>query len=170
MQNDIDQILNKHWILLDSASTGTGGTRSNRRNQRGKNGQSGTATAEATNKFKGKVDTLATLGTRDEKKGDSFLIFQKDLYEYVLANYKHPSDIAYLVKELKDPVKRLMSEIHTVAKLESEWGLAEDESKYSIDDQQTLADLQELLAPERKAFVDRKSVLTQNFSKLYGLV
>ena len=35
-------------------------------------------------------------------------MFQKDVHKHVLANYKFPSNIVYLVKELQDPVKKLM--------------------------------------------------------------
>ena len=67
--------------------------------------------------FRGKIENLAVLGTKDEKKGDSFLTFQKELYEYVLANYKHPSDIAHLVKELENPMRRLIRSMPTTKSL-----------------------------------------------------
>ena len=120
--------------------------------------------------FKGKVTELATLGTRDKSKVDSFLVFQKELHEHVLANYKFPSDIAYLVKEMSNPVHNLMKSIPTLSKLKKEWDMEGDESLLAEEEKSTIEDLKELLSPEQKAFVDRKSTLTQNLSKLYGLI
>ena len=44
------------------------------------------------------------------------------------------------------------------------------ESLLTEEEKSTIEDLKELLSPEQKAFVDRKSTLTQNLSKLYGLI
>ena len=120
--------------------------------------------------FKGDMADMATLGTKEEKKGDSFLIFQKELYVHVLANYKFPSDIAYLVKDLKDPISRLKKLIPSMRKLRNEWGIHNADEDITDEEKVLLADLKELLAPERKAFIDRKSILIQKFSKLYGLM
>ena len=57
------------------------------------------------------------MGTRDKSKGDSFLLFQKELHENVLENYKFPSDIAYLVKEIRNPVQNLMKNMPRLNKL-----------------------------------------------------
>ena len=50
-------------------------------------------------------------------------MFQKDVHEHVLANYKFPSDIAYLVTELQYTVKKLMKSMLRLTKLKKEWGL-----------------------------------------------
>ena len=100
--------------------------RNNRRGGRSRTTRNGPNTVGTG--FKGKVTELATLGTRDESKGDSFLVFQKELHEHVLANYKFPSDIAYLVKEMSNPVHNLMKSIPTLSKLKKEWGMEGDES------------------------------------------
>ena len=55
-------------------------------------------------------------------------------------------------------------------KLKKEWGMEGDESLLTEEEKSTIEDLKELLSPEQKAFVDRKSTLTQNLSKLYGLI
>ena len=89
--------------------------RNNRRGGRSRTTRNGPDTVGTG--FKGKVTELATLGTRDESKGDSFLLFQKELHEHVLTNYKFPSDIAYLVKEMSNRVHNLMKSIPTLIKL-----------------------------------------------------
>ena len=76
----------------------------------------------------------------------------------------------YLVKELQNPVKNLMMNMPTLTKFKKEWGLESEQSAYRIEEKKTLENLKELLAPERRAFVDRKSGLTQNLSKLYGII
>ena len=58
----------------------------------------------------------------------------------------------------------------TISKLKTEWGIDSSLASYSQEQQEIIDELQELLGPERKAFVDRKSVLKQNISKLYGQV
>ena len=44
-----------------------------------------------TSKFKGKVEGLSTLGAKNTKITDLFIVFQKELHTYVIANCKHPS-------------------------------------------------------------------------------
>ena len=46
---------------------------------------------------------------KEETLTDSFMGFQKKVHAYVLANYKHPSNIAYLVKLFKGTLPRMMS-------------------------------------------------------------
>ena len=120
--------------------------------------------------FRGKIENLAVLGTKDEKKGDSFLTFQKELYEYVLANYKHPSDIAHLVKELENPMRRLIRSMPTTKSLMIDWGLDPDDTSPSAEDKAIIENLNELLGSERKTFTERRSILSQNLAKMFGLV
>ena len=89
--------------------------RNNRRGGRSRTTHNGPGTVGTG--FKGKVTELATLGTRDKSKGDSFLVFQKELHEHVMENYKLPSYIAYLVKKMSNPVQNLMKSIPTLIKL-----------------------------------------------------
>ena len=60
------------------------------------------------------IETLAVLGTGDEEKGHAFLIFQKELCEYSISNYEYPSDVAYLVKEIQNPVQFLLRDMTAV--------------------------------------------------------
>lgn len=154
----------------NNTNAGADGGNNGRRNRRNNNENNRNVQQSVDTKFKGKVETLASLGMRDEKKVDTFLQFQKEVYEYVLANYKYPSDIAYLVKELKSPMKKLMKDMPSLNKLKETWGLDPNAITYSTDEQAIIDDLKELLGPERKTFVDRKSILTQNMAKLFGLI
>ena len=63
-----------------------------------------------------------------------------------------------------------MKQMPTISKLKTEWGIYSNLTSYSQEQQEIIVKLQELLGPERKAFVNRKSVLKQNISKLYGQV
>ena len=67
--------------------------------------------------FKGKVEGLSPLGVKEDKHTDSFMVFQKEFHTYVLAKYKHSSDIAYLVKKLKGPLPRLLNQMPTIYNL-----------------------------------------------------
>ena len=37
------------------------------------------------------------MGAKKDKRKDSFMVFQKEVHAYILAKYKHLSDIDYLV-------------------------------------------------------------------------
>ena len=101
-----------------------------RRNRgRGNPGQDTTA------RFKGKIKGLATLGKREERKGDSFLVFQKKMYDHIVATYKHLSDIAYLMTTLQKPVPRLMKQMPTISNLKTEWGIDSYLTNYSQEQQ-----------------------------------
>ena len=113
---------------------------------------------------------LATLGKREERKGDFFLVFQKEMHDHIVPTYRHSSNIAYLMTTLQNPVPRLMKQMPTISKLKTEWGIDSTLTSYSQEQQEIINKLQELLGPERKDFFDRKSVQKQNTSKLYGQV
>ena len=57
------------------------------------------------------------MGVKENKHTDLFMVFHKNLHEYVIANYKHSSNITYRVKELKVPLPRLMNQMPTIEKL-----------------------------------------------------
>ena len=60
-------------------------------------------------KFKGQNTTLATLGlTTDTYKTDSFIAFQSSIKQEVLTNFDNGGDIAIVVRDLEDPLPRLM--------------------------------------------------------------
>ena len=54
--------------------------------------------------FKGKIEDMAVLGARHERKQkDQFMNFQKEIENYVLTNFKNANDIIYAVRDSKDP-------------------------------------------------------------------
>ena len=126
----------------------------------------------STQKFKGKVQWLLILGVKEDKHTDSFMVFYQEVHLYILANCKHLSDIAYLVKELKGPLPPLMKNITNINSLKKQWGIDPKRSGTELaEDENTIVDnLQELLDLERKLFFERKSTLEHNISKIYGLV
>ena len=63
-----------------------------------------------------------------------------------------------------------MKDTPTLGNLKVDWGINPSQNNLSADETDIIDNLKELLGPERKTFVDRKSTLTQNLSKLYGLV
>ena len=89
------------------------------------------------------------------------MVFQKKVHAYVLANYKHPININYLVKLLKGNLPRLMKHITATNKLKKEWGIYTKISGTEIteDENRIVKNLQELLGLEHKMFVERKSTL-----------
>ena len=88
----------------------------------------------------------------------------------MLANYKHPSDITHLVKELEDPMRRLLRSMPTTKSLIIDWGLDLNDMSPLEEDKIVIESLKELLGPERKSFEERRSILTQNLTKMFGLV
>ena len=53
-------------------------------------------------------------------------------HNYVIANHKNPSDIAYLVKELMGPLPGLIKQMPTINKLKKEWGIDPKSSGMSL--------------------------------------
>ena len=78
---------------------------------------------DTTERFKGNIEGLATLGKREKLKGDPFLVFQKEMHDHIVATYKHLSDIEYLMTTLQNPLTRLMKQMPTISKLKTEWGI-----------------------------------------------
>ena len=89
------------------------------------------------------------------------------MHAYVIENYKHLINIAYLVKYLKAPLPRLMKQIPTVRRLKESWYTDTDipEKYLSTDKKIILYNLKEILGPYWKMFVERKSTFDQNISK-----
>ena len=44
-------------------------------------------------KLKEKIERMYTLGVKEHKRTESFMIFQKEVHAYVISNYKQPSNI-----------------------------------------------------------------------------
>ena len=88
-----------------------------------KGGNKTSSQSNKNNKFKGAVEKLATIGLKDDLyQTDNFLMFQRGLVQYVLANFDNPGDIVYLPRELKNPMPRLMTEMPTLRKLKIDAG------------------------------------------------
>ena len=119
---------------------------------------------DTTVRFKGNIEGLATLGKREERKVDLFLVFQREMHDHIVAIYKHSSDISYLVTTIQNPVPRLTKQMSNISKLKTEWGIDSSLTSYNQEQQDIINELQELLGPERKAFVERKFFLKQNIS------
>ena len=82
----------------NETSNEKGGT--NEGNNKNRNGHHSESSGKrySTYKFKGKVEGLSNLGVKEDKHMYSFMILHKEFHACTLANYKRPSDIAYLVK------------------------------------------------------------------------
>ena len=91
-----------------------------------------------TARFKGNIEGLATQGKREERKGGSFLVFQKEIHDHILATYKHSSDIAYLMTKLQNPAPRLMKQMPTFFKLKTEWGIDSFLTSFSQEQQEII--------------------------------
>ena len=73
-----------------------------------------------TTKFKGNIEGLPTLDKKQERKGDSFLVCQKEFHQNIVATYKYPTDIAYLMKDIQNSMPELIKNMPTLAKIKGE--------------------------------------------------
>ena len=142
------------------------GTRSTGRNSRNaRNNQRATGP-----RFKGAVETLATLGTRAERQDkDQFIRFQEDLKNYVMREFKQPQDIVVVIKDLKDPAQVLRDNIPKMSKMLEEFGLDET-NKLDEENADTFEAVKELFKQAMGTFSKRRDQLNQNQTKLYGTV
>ena len=116
-----------------------------RRNQgRGNPGHDTTA------RLKGNIEGLATLGKHEERKGDSFLVFQKEMHDHIVTTYKHSRNIAYLMTTLQNPVPRFMKHMPTISKLETEWGIDSSITNFSQEQQETEGLCQPQVCPKKE--------------------
>ena len=92
------------------------------------------------------------------------MVFQEKVHVYIIANYKQPSNIAYLVKEFKGNLPRLTKHIPTIDKLKKGWGIDTQRKRTELteDEKSIIDNLQELLVLERKRFVERNFTLNRN--------
>ena len=86
--------------------------------------------------------------------------------------YKHPSNTAYLIKDLKGLLPWSMKQIRTIRKLKILWVVDPTISEIDLTEgeKSIVKNMQELLGPERKYFFEHKSTLEQTISYLYGLI
>ena len=54
------------------------------------------------------------MGMKEYKFTYSFMLLQKEVHTLVIENCKHPSNIDYLVKELKGPITHLTKKMTTI--------------------------------------------------------
>lgn len=159
-----------------SGTTATSSSSTSRRTSkhRGKGGKGTNAsTPNTTKKFKGEVDSLATIGLKDDiVQTDNFLIFQRGITQYILSNFQNPGDIVPLARDLSNPMPRLMRNMPTLPKLMRDYGMdpSVSDADRSADDQAIVNELKTLLDTERKSFVTRKAALESNLPKLFGLI
>ena len=117
--------------------------------------------------FKGANESIATLGTRLERKDkDQFLSFQKSLEQHVMTEFKNPADIVIAVREIKDPIKLLLKDMPTEADLVADMGLTVDQQM----DTSMMASINKLFGEDMKVFAGQRLVVKQNKTKLYGVI
>ena len=119
------------------------------------------------------------LGTKVEKASQDFSKFSKSILNHVLTNFTYPQDIAYVITDLKDPMKRVTADLPTKAKLmqENHLTLEDETTGTDLEKQQKAArneDIEETIDYMRKAafseYNKRKTALTSNMAALWGLV
>ena len=159
--------------LTQNSSNNNNNTSNKNNKQRNNKSKQSNNSNSSTSKYVGNEKQLAVLGVKnDEHKTDNFLVFQRLIENHVLTTFDHSGDIAYLVQELAELMPRLMKQMPTIKSLKKDYGIdpSVDDTKLSAEDQETVKELKDLLATERKAFVGRKSVLQSNHAKLFGLI
>ena len=72
---------------------------------------------------------------------------------------------------MNDLVKILFTEMPSLNKLKKDAGIDVNvtQDQLSTDDKEMVDGINELIVPESKLSIDRKSKLTQNITKLYGI-
>ena len=94
---------NANTATADTDGNRNDGNRNNRRFNGGRNNNHP--------RFKGKIEGLATLGMKSDKRTDLFILFQNDIHDHIISNFEYASDVAPLIKEFSDPMKNLMRHI-----------------------------------------------------------
>ena len=143
-----------------ASTAGTqGGGRGNGAQGRGSRGNRGRARGPGNTgfQFKGELEDFgAVLGTREERPNakDQFLTFEDKLKLYVMKEYTNPQDLMPVVRDLEDP-----------------WPVME-RKKPEVQAGQDLSDFvtKQLLQEEIKQYMTRKTTLTSNLVKVFGVV
>ena len=155
-----------------------GGDQGNNNNENGSgNGNRPTRPRNRNNqqnvsRFKGKIETLSTLGMKSDKRTDSFMVFQNGIHDYVISNLDYATDIAPLIKDFVNPMPILMRNIPTKKKLKIQAGIDPniDDDKLSNDEKELVEGISEIVTSELKLFSTRRNILFQNITKLFGII
>ena len=150
-----------------NANANTNTTNAGRNNQRRGGGHH-----TQRNKFKGSVESLATVGLKTDKyKTDNFVTFQKDIVQYVLTNFDNGQDIVIIPRDLQPPFPKLMKQAPTEGKLLKECGLpAVADANEDATQTELRAQVKAMLNHDVKLFMSRRATLYRNQPKLWGVL
>jgi len=115
--------------------------------------------------FKGKIEDLAVLGARRERKQkDQFMKFQKEIKNYVLTNFKNANDIIYAVRDSKDPRIEILKRLPKRTNSFPSPNMAQDEKD------EYLETMKLVYKADISNFSKRKETLESNLCNLFGLI
>ena len=148
-----------------STSGRGGGGRYNRKNNRNQNRNINRNNTQQ----KGKIEDIQLLKHSSENpRRDQFVLFQIDMEQYILKNFKNPSDVVSVVKDIIDPSPLLVKNIPKKADIRKDFG---DTSNMSEDNKEDIEDaIQELYSQSMKLFATRRQQLKENEAKIYGII
>ena len=108
----------------------------NNRNYNNRNNNRNGPQRRNTPKFKGEIDTIETLNTKAESRGNNFSRFKKDLHQHVIKNFTNSVDITPAVKDYADVNKLLHSDAPSKSTIRDKLGfegIKPDEDEKSED-------------------------------------
>ena len=134
-------------------------------------------------KFKGKIEDIESLTTKDESRKNNFTKFKSDVLQYVLKHFTHAVDIVPALKAGNDPIALFNKTAPSKASIKSRLGLsiiapppdAEGESEAAkFIREGTNRDTEETIAAiwqaEIKMFVQKTNELRTNMAKLWSII
>lgn len=134
----------------------------------------------STSKFKGKIEDLEALTTKDESKKNNFTKFKTDILQYVLKHFSHAIDIVPALKAGNNPITVFNKTAPSKSEIRTRLGLVQlAPSAGETDDarlirEATNKDTDETASAvwqaEIKLFVQKTNELRTNMAKLWSII
>lgn len=133
-------------------------------------------------KFKGKIEDIESLCTKDESKKNNFTKFKADILQYILKNFSTSIDIVPALKAEKDPIEVFNTKAPMKGDIKRNLGLvsltppttgSESEAARALREA-TNKDTDETVTAiwqaEIKMFVQKGNVLRADMAKLWSII
>ena len=134
-------------------------------------------------KFKGKIEDIESLTTKDESRKNNFTKFKSDVLQYVLKHFTHAVDIVPALKAGNDLIALFNKTAPSKASIKSRLGLsiiappldAEGESEAAKfiregTNRDTKETIDAIWQAEIKMFVQKTNELRTNMAKLWSII
>ena len=132
-------------------------------------------------RFKGKIDEIESLTTKDESKNNNFTKFKADILQYVLKNFSNSTDIVPALKADKDPIDSFNQKAPLRSDIRKRLGLTIIDPPTSTEsatakelrettNKEVEDTVQAIWQGEIKMFVQRNNELKTNMAKLWSII